>query len=605
MKRIVLKHISGSKANQVEEFPLHLLSEITIGRDPSSTVKYDSTRDDLVGRQHAKIAADPANNTQFVLNDLNSRNGTFVNKQRVTGTVKLTPGDVVQFGAGGPEFIFDLDPRPENFVAATREASVNASVNVIGATREAASFNQPLSGVATQPMVGNQASAAAVSAPANGFGSGSNATAKGIGKATLERVVQQTKSDSRKMLYVSVAALLVVTALALGGITWWAKRKQDEQSQNIASQKKIIDAQRSDLDVVKNKPKENIAADIAQKHSNSVVQIIMGWSLIHTPTSEKVYQQFVPNVYQAADGSKRRIMENGPDYLPAFVMVENEVEPVLGVNKTSLPIAGGGSGTGFVVSKDGLIVTNKHVAASWRSFYGYPPNTFPAALFASDGKPVMNNGVPVIINNAMELPTYWTPSETKQVVKGIVGRPSLEGKNELLNVIFAKTQQPFKAEVAGISDQHDVATIKVTVGSNLPALEINDNYDTVKQGDSVFVLGFPGVSKDPKKLINDYALSGGTSVAVIPDPTLTIGHITKVIRGKEALGDKKIYAGDQYQLDIVSTGHGNSGGPVFDEQGKVVGIYYAGFNIPGDAAMSFAVPIRFVQSLIGPQQVIK
>lgn len=599
MKRIVLKHISGSKANQVEEFPLHLFSELVIGRDTSATVKYDPNRDDLVGRQHAKIAVDPANDSQFFLNDLNSRNGTFVNKQRVTGAVKLTPGDVVQFGAGGPELMFDLDPRPENFVAATREASVafgnGATTNGMAATREAS----------TMPLPPTQVN----SAPVNGMGSGFNAninstanatngSARGIGKATLERAIQQTKSDSRKVLYASVAGLLLLTAIALGGVTWWSRGR-------IADVDKKNETLKTELTAVANKPKENIAADIAAKHSNSVAQIQMAWSLIHTPTSEKVYQQFVPNAFQMPDGSVRRMMENGPDHLPAFVMIDNQIEPVLGLSKTSLPIVGGGSGTGFVVSKDGLILTNKHVAANWRASYHFPENAFPAVLISPDGKPVMNNGMPVIITSERQLPGRWTPSETKQVVKGIVGRPSLEGRNELLNVIFAKTQQPFKAELAGISDQHDVATIKVTVGTNLPALELNDNYDSIKQGDSVFVLGFPGASDDPRKLISGYDLTRGTSVAVIPDPTLTIGHITKVIRGKDGLGDKRVYAADHYQLDIVATGGGNSGGPMFDEQGKVIGLYYAGFNIPGDAAMSFAVPIRYAKSLIGPEQVIK
>jgi len=41
MERIVLKHLSGSKANQVEEFPLSHVKELVLGRDPSSTVKYD------------------------------------------------------------------------------------------------------------------------------------------------------------------------------------------------------------------------------------------------------------------------------------------------------------------------------------------------------------------------------------------------------------------------------------------------------------------------------------------------------------------------------------------------------------------------------------
>ena len=58
MERIVLRHLSGSKANQVEEFQLANFKEIIFGRDPSSTVKYDPDKDDLVGRQHAKVTQD-------------------------------------------------------------------------------------------------------------------------------------------------------------------------------------------------------------------------------------------------------------------------------------------------------------------------------------------------------------------------------------------------------------------------------------------------------------------------------------------------------------------------------------------------------------------
>ena len=46
MERIVLKHLSGSKANQVEEFPLNHVKELVLGRDPSSTVKYDRLPED-------------------------------------------------------------------------------------------------------------------------------------------------------------------------------------------------------------------------------------------------------------------------------------------------------------------------------------------------------------------------------------------------------------------------------------------------------------------------------------------------------------------------------------------------------------------------------
>ena len=91
MERVIFRHISGSKANQVEEFPLAQFVEAVVGRDPGSTVKYDPARDDLVGRQHARIARDPASPYHFTITDLNSRNGTFVNKQRIVGTTTLSP----------------------------------------------------------------------------------------------------------------------------------------------------------------------------------------------------------------------------------------------------------------------------------------------------------------------------------------------------------------------------------------------------------------------------------------------------------------------------------------------------------------------------------
>jgi serine protease Do len=102
MERMLIKHLSGSKANQVEEFALKHHDELIFGRDSSATVKYDPDRDDLVGRQHAKISRDPADPNGFQLTDLNSTNGTFLNKNKITGTTKINIGDTVQFGPGGP-----------------------------------------------------------------------------------------------------------------------------------------------------------------------------------------------------------------------------------------------------------------------------------------------------------------------------------------------------------------------------------------------------------------------------------------------------------------------------------------------------------------------
>jgi len=70
MERMLIKHLSGSKANQVEEFALKYHNELIFGREEGSTVKFDPDRDDLVGRQHAKISRDPNDPNGFLIADM-------------------------------------------------------------------------------------------------------------------------------------------------------------------------------------------------------------------------------------------------------------------------------------------------------------------------------------------------------------------------------------------------------------------------------------------------------------------------------------------------------------------------------------------------------
>jgi serine protease Do len=59
-------------------------------------------------------------------------------------------------------------------------------------------------------------------------------------------------------------------------------------------------------------------------------------------------------------------------------------------------------------------------------------------------------------------------------------------------------------------------------------------------------------------------------------------------------------SGDRFQLNINTTGSGNSGGPLFDPQGRVIGIFFAGRQ--ADVSVSFAVPIKYGMELmnVGP-----
>lgn len=72
-------------------FPLEG-DQLTIGRDSTNAV---AINDAEISRKHARMMFQGG---KYVLEDLGSTNGTFVNGQRLAGPVVLKPGDVVSLG---------------------------------------------------------------------------------------------------------------------------------------------------------------------------------------------------------------------------------------------------------------------------------------------------------------------------------------------------------------------------------------------------------------------------------------------------------------------------------------------------------------------------
>src|SRR5262249_7492233 len=92
----------GARAGQIEAFRK---GYIGLGRHPLSDVRFDAERDLDVSSRHAAIVR----KTQgFVLQDLGSRNGTFVNGTRIAGDTLLKSGDVIGFGSNGPALEFQV-----------------------------------------------------------------------------------------------------------------------------------------------------------------------------------------------------------------------------------------------------------------------------------------------------------------------------------------------------------------------------------------------------------------------------------------------------------------------------------------------------------------
>ena len=82
---------SGPAVGKV--YPLEA-QEISIGRDNTNTVEINDAE---VSRRHARMEL---RGSAYVIQDLGSTNGTFVNGTRVSGMQVLNSGDTVSFGEG-------------------------------------------------------------------------------------------------------------------------------------------------------------------------------------------------------------------------------------------------------------------------------------------------------------------------------------------------------------------------------------------------------------------------------------------------------------------------------------------------------------------------
>jgi serine protease Do len=96
------KFLSGERLGQIETFRK---AYIGCGRHPLSDLRFDAERDLDVSSRHAGIVRQGAT---FVVRDLGSTKGTFVNGARISGEVVLADGDVIRLGQDGPSVEFHI-----------------------------------------------------------------------------------------------------------------------------------------------------------------------------------------------------------------------------------------------------------------------------------------------------------------------------------------------------------------------------------------------------------------------------------------------------------------------------------------------------------------
>jgi S1-C subfamily serine protease len=220
------------------------------------------------------------------------------------------------------------------------------------------------------------------------------------------------------------------------------------------------------------------------------------------------------------------------------------------------------SGSGFFVNPDGYIVTNAHVVSLTQA----GPAACERALF--------NRFVGILAQA-----NRWNPQALTQEDVAKIRQSSQLSDFRITKLVGLSNGTFVPFEIKSFGDTggtnlsgKDVAVIKVEV-RNAPVLKLA-NSDEVQTFDQVSVAGFPGAAN----LAN---ASGQSRV----EPSFTDGKIS----AKKSFND----GSPVLQISAPAT-HGNSGGPVLNSRGAVIGIVLGG----AEAGFTFIVPSNTIMQFV-------
>jgi S1-C subfamily serine protease len=208
-------------------------------------------------------------------------------------------------------------------------------------------------------------------------------------------------------------------------------------------------------------------------------------------------------------------------------------------------------GTGFLAASDGRVVTDHHVAEPW-----------------------------------------WSDDDLKKLTDAGAEAFALS-----YTAYFPGISRGIPVKVDRISALADLATLKLQSPAPPEAvsLELDDRSDASVTGDPVILIGYPtGIEAILARADSDVTGKLAESVHNVTEivsqlaaqhlirPTITQGHIGDIVK------DKIVYD--------AATATGGSGGPLFNHDGKVIGVNAAILKDFGGS--NLAVPVRYAFELL-------
>lgn len=523
--RATFIHLSGSKRGRSETFDQDL---IQIGTAPKSNIRFRPTRDRRVSPFHAQIRFE---NCEFFLADLGSAAGTFVNDRQVTEII-LQDGDLIEVGQGGPKLKFRV--RPEDLATCT-----------------------PLR------VILSDSQALARASPAGRL-DGATAFVTYLARAIMREASWKVKGAGLVLALLLVAFLVGFPVALYTGYRSWrstekalttlAARIQGEQilledlERRVSEGRRRVEGYRgevADLGATLQGERQRVAAQL------ETIERELRALEKERGAGERIIRTYAGGV-ALLQGTL--IFEDPGGRPLRYLGVDEAGRPLRDpLGRAPVSVEGQGpvvktvfTGTGFLVSREGGILTSRHVVEPWKE--------------DEDLAPVLGLGV----------------------------RPRVVQ----FGAFFPGLPAPISVAILRISERADVALLKGdTKGAPLPVLPLDRTGKEAVAGRPVILIGYPAgldlllARVDPAVL---RTLVKGDEVE-IPSLLEELAR-RKLIRPYTTRG----YLGDvrphQIAYDAETT-LGGSGGPIFSLSGRVIGVNYA---VSGRfTGSNFGIPVRY------------
>jgi DNA-binding response OmpR family regulator len=223
-------------------------------------------------------------------------------------------------------------------------------------------------------------------------------------------------------------------------------------------------------------------------------------------------------------------------------LVDGSGNPVVTTEGNGRPVRAHVFGTGFLVDSAGHILTNHHVLEPWwhdNDLIPIPGDTFEATILS-------------------------------------------------LHAYFPGSDEALPVRVEGFSKDVDLGLASVTLAKNHPRPVAIEKLSAAS-GSAIVLMGYPTAIEGILARIDESTLKEITAASSHGTEDLVQELARrKLIRPLATQGHLSIVASDRLVYDAQTT-HGGSGGPVFNSEGKVIGVNFA--MLTSFSGSNFAVPI--------------